>query len=434
MRSGRSGQGEPGWRSSCCRSRSLSRFSTGSSNFSYSIVLFLIIAGFVLRSGVQPTAGRTAALAALLVVAFFTHLVGCLAAGLFVLAVLGARVARVESHRRATLIRGTLALVPAAGLTVLFVVSSESASGTVWASSPLSRVAGLVTLTWGVVSYDRLEIVFCLVAAAALWTLIVLAARARRPWREREPDTIGVALFILATSAVSIVAPDAVGSGGKQLSYRLVVFPVLGALIWLGRQGLRAEYLAAGGVAALLAAGGLAVVRYDDLREVERIADELTLTIPCVEREATVVQGNLAQVSFGSAGRIRGALMAEAGRVAAARDGLDLGNIDWALPFALQRFRPHMDPRVHLVTRPGVSVEAVPPPFDLRAYERVTGEPVDYILLWGRPMMTRETRASSSWQRFDRSLHARHHLSVRSPDGWWELWTSRAGTCERALQ
>ena len=289
----------------------------------------------------------------------------------------------------------------------------------------------MVTLTWGVVAYDRLEIVFCLIAAAALWTLVVVAARARKPWRERDYDTIAVGLFTLTMALVTVAAPDEVGSGGGQLSYRLVVFPVLGALIWLGRQELRAKYLAAGAGLAVLAAFGLALVRYDDLREVERVANDLAVTIPCVQKGATVVQGNLAYVGFGSAGRIRGALMAEAGRVAAARDGLNLGSIDWSLPFALQRFRTSRSPFTHLIA-PGESVERVPPPFDLRAFERATGSDVDYVVLWGRSHMTAETRSSEDWRSFDRALRAHHHLAARSPLDWWEIWSTRAGTCELA--
>lgn len=278
-------------------------FLYGFVNFSYSVVVFLVVAGFVLRTDARMTTRRSVALAALLVLAFFSHFVGYLAACLFVLAVIGVRAACLASRRRTILVHGAIALLPAAVLALIFVVSSESASDISW-SGPTRRVAGMVTLTWGTVSYDRLEIIFCLVAAAALWVLIARSALARRPWRERDPDTIALAVFTLSAALVTVAAPDAVGSGGSYLSERLVLFPVLGVLIWLSRQSLRTVHFVTGAAVAVVAAAGLALVRYDELREIERIADDLAVTIPCVGRQATMVQGNLADVRVGSAGRI----------------------------------------------------------------------------------------------------------------------------------
>ena len=398
-------------------------FLWGFLSFSYSIVVFLVIAGFLLRTPVELPPRRAVGLALLLVLAFFCHFVGFLASGLLVLVVLSARAALTPAARRAVVRRGGLAVLPSAVLALVFVVSSDSASATSW-GNPVRRLAGLVTLKTGIVSYDRLELVFCLIAAAALWTLIVVAVVRMLPWRDRDPDTLALAAFTVLVGAVAILAPDAVASGGSLLSRRLVLFPVLGVLLWLARQQLSARLLVGAGVAAVVAAGGLAVVRYDELRHVERAADDLAAITSCVEPGSTIVQGNLAYVSFGP-GAVLDPHTSEAGRIAAARDGLDLGNIDWDVPFWLQRFRAAKNPPRHLVTEDRF-VEDVPPPFDFASFEQSVGEPIDYILLWGRHEMTTETRRSAAWREVDRELRERYGLAVRSPLGWWELW-SRAG-------
>ena len=220
-------------------------------------------------------------------------------------------------------------------------------------------------------------------------------------------------------------APDSVASGGSLLSRRLVLFPVLGALLWLSRQQLSRNLLIAAGVAAVVSAIGLASVRYDDLRRVERAAEDLEAITSCVERGSTIVQGNLAYVSFGS-GAVLDPHTAEAGRIAAARDGLDLGNIDWDVPFWLQRFRADTNPYTHLIPA-GSFVEDVPPPFDFASFEDVAGQPIDYVLLWGRPEMTAETRRSRTWQRVDGELRREYGLAARSPLGLWEIWSRAAG-------
>jgi hypothetical protein len=397
-------------------------FLWGFLSFSYSVAVFLVIAGFLLRTEVSMPSRRTVALAALLVLVFFTHFVGFLASGLLVLLVLAARAFLAPAHRATIVARGAAALMPAVLLALVFVVSSSSASVTSW-GSPVRRLAGLVTLKSGLVAYDRLELVFSLAVAGALCTLIVVSVARRRPWLEREADTIALGVFTVAVGLVTILAPYSVGSGGSILAPRLVLFSVLGAVLWLARQRLSPRHILAGGVVAAVAAAGLAVVRYDEHRHMERVAGDLEAITACVARGSTIVQGNLAYVPFSYSEFDPHS--AEAGRVAAERDALDLGNSDWGIPFSLQRFRPETNPYTHLV-EPGAFIEDVPPPLDFEAFERRTGTRVDYVLLWGRPKTSEQTRASSAWSRFEEDLRSDYALARRSPLGWWELW-ARAG-------
>jgi hypothetical protein len=400
-------------------------FLWGFLGFAYSVAVFLVLAGYLLRTEPPMSDRRTVGLAILLVVAYLTHFIGFLAGGLLVVLVLGARAILLPQLRRTIVTRGSAAVLPAALLALLFVVSSDSATVTSWDVNPIRRLAGLVTLKSGIVTYDRLELVFCLVAAAGLWALILVAVYRRRPWRERDPDTIALGSFVVVVAVVAIVAPYSVASGGYVLSQRLALFPVLGAVLWLSRQRIPSSYVLAGAMAAAVGAAGLAVVRYDDLRQLEEVVDDLSAITPCVRPGSTIVQGNLAYVPVGSSPFDPNS--AEASRVAAARDGLDLGNSDWGVPFTLQRFRARVNPYDHLV-RSGAFVEDVPPSFDFASFAR-TGSRVDYVLLWARPKMAEETRLAPAWRRFDTELRSEYSLERRSPLGWWELWSHGPADC-----
>ena len=285
-----------------------------------------------------------------------------------------------------------------------------------------------MTATWGIVTYDRLENLFCLALAAALAFLVLAAAARVRPWSVRSPDTIAAGVFTIIAVLLTAVAPDAVGSGGAFISQRLALFPLFGVLIWLAGQDLRRSYVIAAAMVAIVAATGVAIVRYDELNQAERIGRDLTAIGWCAEDGRTIVQGNLARVPFGSLGRID-LFTNDASRLAAASDGLDLMAVDLRVPQWLQRFRPETSVAEHL-TPPTAHGIDFPPPLDFAAYERSTGLQIDHVLLFGRPAMAQTTRASSSWQRFDRSLREHYRLEGRSPERWWELWVLRGLDCQ----
>jgi len=402
-------------------------FMYGFFNFSYSVLGFLVLAGFVLRSDVSMPGRRGAALAALLVLAFFTHFVGFLASCLLILVVFAVRAALHAEDRRRILFQGGLVLLPGALLTILFVASSDSASVVLWTAPTLSTLSSMATLVWGLASWDALERHVCRLLAATLWALVLVAAVRRRPWREREPDIVALCVFALAAALVAVIAPSEVASGGSLLSERLVLFPVLGAVLWLSRQRLPNALVVGAAVVAVVAAGALAGLRYDELREGERIIDDLHALAPCVEGGTTIVQANASPLIVGSAGRID-AFADEAGRLSVRRDGLDLSNVAWAVPFSLQQFRADVDPtdRLFLADRHW----AVPPPLDLETYERRAGVTVDYVLLRGRRGLTEETRRSGTWRRFEGSLRREHRLLMTSPRGLWELWATGRRACE----
>jgi hypothetical protein len=415
---------QPGWAWLACFALPLTfsfTFISGFFNFSYSVVAFLLTAGFVLRSPVRPTTRRTAGLSALLLLTFFCHLVGYGAAIILVVLVLTIR-GLFRAELRGLLARhGLAAVAPSGLLAAAYLVTSKSAEPSTFAS-PLRTLAGLVTLEWGIVTFDHVEVVFCLAAALALGLLLLAAALRQRPWHERNPDTLAVGVFTLVITLVAVLAPDSVGSGGSLISQRLVLFPALGAVLWLAGQRLSSTQVRAAACVALASAAGLAIVRYDDFRQLERVAQDLEPLIPCVEHDSTIVHGNLAPLFVGSLVR-NSFLDLETGRVSAPTNGFDLGSLDLGVPQWLQRYRPATSPLEHLVAS-GAYIDESPPPFDFAAFERATGKRPDYVILSGRPAMTRETLESDTWRRFDPSLRERYRLVSRSPERWWELWVT----------
>ncbi len=394
-------------------------FLTGFFNFSYSIIAFLLTAGFVLRVPDRPTNGKTAALVALLLLTFFCHLVGYAAAALFVILVFGMR-AVFRPELRTTLVRhGVVALLPSVVLALVYVATSNSAEPTGF-TAPWRKVAGALTLEWGIVTFDSLEVVFCLAAASALGSLVLVAAFRKRPWRERNPNLLAVGVFTILVLLVAAVSPDTVGSGGAFITQRLVLFPAFSVLLWLAGQRLTRSHVLAASWIAIAAAAGLALVRYDDFRRLERIAVDLEPLIPCVEHGSTIVQANLTRVAFGTAAR-SDPLANESGKVAAATDGLDLVSADLAVDQWIQRYSRDKSPERHLVDQ-GKVLHDRPPPLNFDRFERATGENVDYVIVFGRRELAGEMLDSGVLRRFDTSLRDRYRLVARSEERWWELW------------
>jgi hypothetical protein len=403
-------------------------FLYGFLNYSYSIVLFLVIAGVALRLPERPSVWHSIGLGVLLCATYLTHLVGFLESALLV--VLIACTVVLFEHRlvRPQARHLMIALGPSAALALWFVASSESADATAW-ENPLRKLAGIVSLEWALASYDRLEWVFCVILAGTLWALGAVALRRALNEKARDPVAIALLGFVTGSFVLAIFSPEAVESGGSFLSQRLALFPALGGLLWLSRQRLTGRELGAAAIFAVVAAVGLIAARDTELRELERIARDLAPVTACFPRGQTVVQADLARPYAGSLDRLR-PLTAETGRLTAPTDSLDLGNIDWAVPFSVLHYKAAVNPYVHLVDEGGF-VEEVPPPLDFERYERRTGVPVEAVLVFGRPRADPATLASARHQAFDAQLRDMFERVQISPGGWWEAWLRKPQTGRR---
>ena len=148
-----------------------------------------------------------------------------------------------------------------------------------------------------------------------------------------------------------------------------------------------------------------------------------------------MVQVNLADFPAGPLGRTD-PFGAEAGRIAAATQGHDLGDWEWSFPFYLFHNRADNDPFRWLVTRPDGF--EVPPGIDLTAYASRPDGRVDYVLVVGRPSALAATLASPGWMSLRDELALGYGLVAVSTNGLVEAWERRdpsvadAGAAQRS--
>lgn len=420
-------------------------FLWGFLNFSYSIAGFLFIAGLLMRWEGRLDSRRMIILGMAMVLVFFTHLVGYLEASLLAVCILGAACI-LNGKPLATITRSAIALAPAAVLTLVFLklTHSEPMSVSFDPAAKLTALIGLLSLTTGVPAYDRFEYVPCTATGLALWVLVLMAmARDQGSWIRR-PVPLGLAAFILLSSIVAVFAPDGMGSGGTLGSIRYVLFPILGAVLWLAYQPLPSHVLLVGAAVAALSALSLAALRHDELRATEVVLQDLRTLEPYVSPGATVIQANVRRVRFGTLA-LPTSLSAETGRVTVTRRAFDLGNVDWSVPFGLLRFRKETTPYIHLVY-PGKGffmIEHAPPPLNFEGFERHTGIQVDYVVVFGRVLPHGSVESLSlrkspeviafESSRFESSLNDRYDRVKTSPLGIWELWRRRPSSTNERL-
>lgn len=393
--------------------------------FSAGMVPFLVAVGYLLRHRHLGTTRSVVTYAILVTTVYLTHVVPfvetIIASGCIILET----VLRPADGRRPSLPavvrafgRWGLAVAPTLLLAGWFFLSGGT-EGSDYRRAFLTLLLGLPTLAWPIVSYDRLEAVLTTMVGAALGlaTLLAVVARWRRPPWIR-PEDWALWFTVLATVAY-FVAPEALGSGGV-VSQRLALFPVLGLTLWLAAQPIHAWAFRAIAAAAVLAAVGLLVIRIPSyVSTSDAVADYVTLT-PCIAPRSTMVQANLWWFPSGPLDRIS-PLIHDTGRLSAATHGHDLGSVTSAVPLFPLQNRPSNDPFTYLVTRPSGEYE-IPPGIDPLGYEAVTGEAVDYVVLFGRIHATADTLATADWGNLQDQLARGYRRVAVSPAGTVELF------------
>jgi hypothetical protein len=389
-------------------------------NFSYSIVLFLLVVGFSLRRSARPSASWMTGLGCLLLMTFLTHIVGFVEAVLFVIIVIGwpsiPQGSRHVSLRMISLICGLL--VGCAGLTLATGFASPDKLG-----EKLTQIASTLLLLHGLVTFSAIEVPVVSILALTLFVLTLGVARGRRGGRiDREGDDL--LLFSAMSFVALVVAPSHIGFGGSVITERLALFPAIGLVLWLASQQIAAHTLRRAGAGFALVAVALAVVRIPAYQEVGRAVDDFMTASPCVAPGATMIQATLHLPNLDHPSWRLDPLSDEAARVAAETNGIDLGNVEWSVPYYLLRFRASRDPYRWLPNPPG-AIEQIPPSFDLAGYERGTGGRIDYVLVAGRGHASRDVLASKQWRHLRMQLGQMYQLVYMSPRGWVEVWERR---------
>ena len=402
-------------------------FQYGFYDFSFGVSLFLVAAGYAWRHRVAPgwRAGLAFGLLALLL--YLTHLVPYAELAVF-LAVVGAgRVLRSWRHAGSAAALATaramlplaVGAVPSLALAVSFFLTTGSAAPEEFLN-PVLQAVGVLGLATGLATTHPLEIAAAVVLALALAVLLLAVLRRRvgaRPREVRDEDVLfGYALVALV---VALVAPASVQSGGSYIPERLALFPIYGLALWLAAQDIsrRLARLACG--AMLAVATAILLLRLPITLSLSSATVEYESLAPCLAPRSTMIQVNLATLPAGPLGRTD-PFKSEAGRIAAATGGHDIGNFEGHFPFFVFRNLPDNDPYTWLLTSPDGF--EVPPGVDLTGYASRPNGTVDYVLVFGRPMAAAETLASPGWVLLRDQLDAGYRPVARSASGIVEAW------------
>jgi len=360
-------------------------------NFGYSIGLFLIAAGYWLRSPARLGYRRTLTLAGLLVLLYFAHVISLVAACLLMCLlaacedVAGMRQALMASRTRRLWIldfapRRLLwlgaAMTPSLALTLAFMVRQRSQGSLTLNAYRWYNLVRLNILK----SFDRSELVPAIALAIAFGVVLVgllvtMGTRARR----RDALLYAAIMFV----CVYILAPDAM-SGGSVLAPRLMVFPYLGLMLWFGSRNLGRLARAGIPICGSVIAVSMVVLYMGRYAEMEELLAEYTSGASLVEPNTTLLPVTF--LHFGT--DVNGEPLSSrvppftraAGYIAAERHAVDLANYEADTGYFPTRWRPRLNP----FRRLGVyaKLPPKPPDLDIPAYREAGGR-IDYVLMWG---------------------------------------------------
>lgn len=411
-------------------------FLMGFWNFSYGLALLFVVVGAWRRTRGRITARSGAALAAVLVLAYFTHTVA-VSASLVAIGVVTAwrgalAYARARpSRRRRRLVLaacarrgGALALAFAPALVLLgqFLAAHRGHHAV---RLPFATMVGKLISLYALVSVDRREVLLSIPVAASIAALVTLSLLRRR-WsgeRGRARPADGWVATAAVFALLYLATPD-VAASGAQISDRLALLPFLAAIAWLGHSSgpvrdvrrLACVLLALSATSlALRAPRWLALDR--DLGEYVSIAGAVprgSVLLPI-----TFQPYGLAEDGTRQAWRIR-PFQHAAGYIAAERDALDLDDAQLATDYAPVRLA--RGPLPASVLGPGDALEGDPPCVDLEAWRRAGGR-LDTILLYGAT--PENTRDACSRRMLDALRAGFRRVAVSRPRGLVEVYRSR---------
>jgi hypothetical protein len=406
-------------------------FNMGFFNFCWSLAAFLFATGYWLRHGERMGPGRTAVLALLVLWVYFCHPVTLVVTVAVLLTLAGWRLlldlraapgrpAGSELWRafRRRLLAPLLACVPALGLMAAFVGRRTGARISMMPmAAKLRQLAGLYSLA----SLTRWTIPLAILLALLFYGLAALCLWERRRLPLQAGDGCLLATVILV--AVHFAAPSQLAGGGF-INQRLVLFPFLTLLLWLGtREHPARRRLGVQAAAAALALAFLGLIGWK-YAELDRDLAEIVATGGAVEPDHTLLF--LSYSHQGDGGGEELAFRTEpflhaGGHVAARKRLADLSLYEANEDYFPLRFRPALNPYLYL-SNGLLGIEKDPPDIDLLGYPRRTGGRVDYVLLWG---LRDERRGEPGVRVVLDQLAAGYDLVEKSPSGRVLLYRAR---------
>ncbi len=362
-------------------------------NFCFSLPVFFLVVGYWLKHRERFGARQALALATLLVLLYFCHLVSVVMAGV-ALAVLGAWWTAAEALRPGakplwpgfrSRVLPFAAFAPALLLAAGFL--GRQGAGSANRNPPAELWEQLRSLSV-LFSYRPAE---ALVAAPLAWffaglTLLLLLTKVVR---RRFGACDGLLLVVAAFVAVYFAAPEGV-SGGTFLNLRLQAFPFFALALWFAAQPSGAALRNAVRVAGSAAAVALAASHAAAYAELNDYLDEYLAAAPLVEPNATVLPLCFSQQGQAPDGRVlalRVCPFLHAGSYLTPMKQIgNLDNYEAEAGYFPTLFRPGVSPYQNIGTdrsRPDGGLHEQPPRADFLGYPERSGREVDYVLLWG---------------------------------------------------
>lgn len=363
---------------------------TGLYNFTASVALLLVIAGYVLRIGGMLTVRRAVVVALLLVLLYFSHPLSLVAAYLVVgvvglIAVLTEPDLRQSWRRLCAHAGGLLAvMVPSVVLLLGFLADPGTVRPRDNPHGIAESLGGTLLFRWPV-QVVRGDIAWAAALAIATWAVVaVLIARkvARRDWG---PWDLLLAVPLI-TGSSAVVLPDRL-AGGTLVQPRLAIYTVLTLLLWIAianaDAGL-AQWLGVGlGVVGAVVMFGLLGMRVEPYRQMQAAVAEVITAADAVAPDSLVLGAVSSRAEHFSPVV---PLVHIANVVAMEADAVPISTLDAGSGYGPIRYRERFDPNPALRGYPGNRThgrDLTPIQFRnaVRRYAQVTGEPFDYVLL-----------------------------------------------------
>jgi hypothetical protein len=389
-------------------------------SFIYSLAAFLIYIGhWVKHRNEISLCRRMFPLTAISCLLYLTHMLSLFMAVAVVGIMTAWLVALGSSDERASSIKHTdvprrdmwrglklgmipmLSFVPTFVLVGLFVYDKPSVAG--------SLIGPVKVVLRHFLSFQKVEAV--VFVGFAILVLLLLFAIRRKFYRFRFDRWDGLLLAVVFCSFLYAVVPNDI-LGGSHVRPRLVLYPMLLLILWLGSQTYSdlVNRAVAGG-ASVLAIIGI-IINLNQYKNFNENLAEYQSAIHFIEP-----QSNLLPISFThwtSAGfdwfrrTAPDPFLHASGYLAVAKQLIDLGNYEAATEHFPTAFRPGLDPYVYIGNRDDPYSR-----LNIEGYSR-TGQHVDYVVVWSALGVERDLAQTTNLRR-------------QLNDGYQLLCTSRAG-------
>ncbi len=373
-------------------------FHMGFYNFSLSCIPFFFTLGYWLRHRENLTLSRAVVLTALSLIIYFCHIfalamlcviIAIMSCWLFLVEVITKRISRKidwQSTRAGFTSRALVslyALLPAILLTLTF-TQGRSFDGAP-ADWKKPNILLDLLLSKSLVAY-RLPELWCAWALSLLIGFVAIYIVLQKIRKRSVLAFDGLLLVPIALTCLCLTFND-FRHGVLFVPSRLMLFITFSVLIWIAAQPLPTVLRVSLWMGAATASLTLTAIRFPAYQRFDQQIAQYVAAAESIEPGSTLLPivyspMGLPPLPDKAEPGIRPFYLPSA-YIAAVKLIIDLRNYEAAEAFFPVHFRDEINPFNYLAT--GHGFDKVPQVFDIDAYVKKTGKPVDYILTWGDP-------------------------------------------------